>query len=136
MSEHIEKNGIAVDVFRYTIGLGEVHFKNFMSEFEKYISDYPWIKRKNVKFIMSELLINTQFAMLREFLERVKTDDKFPAFFYLTFFINDEFFSAGIDEYGDYFNYNDYFDKSENFLEQLYSTADLENAIDGEKITS
>ena len=120
INETVHKNERTIDVYRYIIGLGEKHFRSFSSEIDDLYSKYPWIKKKHVKFIMNELIINTQFSMLREIVEKVPKEEKVPAFFYLTVFVNEIFFSAGIEEYGDFFDYTAYLETKPDGIGYLF----------------
>lgn len=122
--DRLEKNGHNIDVYRYTIGLGEIHLRNFSKEIDSIIAVYPWIKNKHVRFILHELIINTQFSMLREFVSRYQRNEKSSAYFNLIIFVSNGFFSAGIEEYGDYFDY-------QNYLENGCSIDELVNSNNG-----
>jgi hypothetical protein len=46
--------------------------------------------------------------MLREVIKKVPEGKRVAGYFYLTIYVNNEFFSAGIEEFGDFFDYYGY----------------------------
>lgn len=101
-------NGKVKQPFLYVLGLGERHFKNFDTEVQRIIDQFPWLKRKHFRFIMNELVINSQFSMLRVVVDRVKQGKKSAGYFFVKIFPCSEFVAVSIEEYGDYFDYFGY----------------------------
>ncbi len=101
----VREDGFIEQPYRYALGLGEAHFKAFEKELDKLIERFPWTKKKYFKFIMHELVLNTQISMLREFVRRIPHGKMSAGYFNCTININDQFCSAGIEEYGDFFDY-------------------------------
>jgi len=135
LRDSIEKNGTKINIYRYVIGLGVKHLKEFNEVINQLCIEYSWIKKKHIRFIINELIVNTQFSMLREVVGKSQDEQKVPAYFYLSIMINDEFISAGIDEFGDFFDYNTYYEKYSDSLAQLYTNKDPEMMMDEEQIT-
>ncbi len=111
----LDESGRIVQPFRYVIGLGEKHFKSFEHELLHLTELFPWTKRKHVRFIMSEVILNSQFSMLREVVRKVPEKKKVAGYFYLTIYVNNDFFAAGVEEFGDFFDYYGYLDGNFNF---------------------
>ncbi len=130
----------------FVVGLGEKHFKDFDGQVLKLIDDYPWMKRKHIRFIMNELIINTQFSMLRQVIKHIPDNNKVPAYFYVLVYVNENFFSANIEEYGDFFDYYGYLEKGfcdglhvDEIIEEMYDDSNTEkmndlNSLSGGKI--
>jgi hypothetical protein len=106
----VREDGFIEQPYRYALGLGESHFKEFEDELDRIIERFPWTKKKYFKFIMHELVLNTQISMLREFVRRIPKGKKAAGYFNCTININDMFCSAGIEEYGDFFDYYGFLD--------------------------
>ena len=73
---------------------------------------------------MNELILNSQFAMLREVINKVPLKKKVPAYFYVTIHVNKDFISAGIEEFGDFFDYYSYIDDFNAFIDDNKTFAD------------
>jgi len=110
----LDEEGNIVQPYRYTVGLGEKHFRAFENEVGRIMELFPWTRKKHIRFIMNELIINTQFSMIREVVKKVSRKMKVPAYFYVTVFVCDRFFSASIEEFGDFFDYYGYLDFLDN----------------------
>ena len=124
-----------VQPYRYVIGLGEKHFKSFDKDIIKLTKEYPWTQKKHIRFIINELILNSQFSMLRQVVNRVPLKQKVPGYFYLTIHINDKFISAGIEEFGDFFNYYEYIDHYKYFIADNLTFEDYYDEISENKIT-
>jgi hypothetical protein len=125
-----DANGRIVEPFIYVVGLGEKHFKSFDREIRGLIERFPWTRRKHIRLIMNELVINTQFSMLRQVVKNVEKGQKTPAYFYVVVYPSEQFFSASIQEFGDFFDYYGYLDDLEKLSydavnEEVYSGAEL-----------
>ncbi len=99
----------------YVLGLGETHYKIFDKEIQRICSPFPWTKSKMIRFIMNELITNTQFSMLRQIVHKIHTNQKAAGYFNVTVYPCKNFFSASIEEFGDFFDYYAYLDKLKNF---------------------
>lgn len=110
----IDEEGNILQPYRYAIGLGERHFRSFEREMERIISLFPWTRKRYIRFIMNELIINSQFSMIREVVKRVPLGKKVSGYFYVTVFVCDRFFSSSIEEFGDFFDYYGYLEYREN----------------------
>lgn len=95
----------------YVLGLGEKHYKIFDKEIQRICSPFPWTKKKLIRFIMNELIINTQFSMLRQIVNKIDKNKKAAAYFNVTVYPCNDFFSASIEEFGNFFDYYGYLDK-------------------------
>ncbi len=115
IGQKVKQHDTEVNIYRYVIGLGEKHFKEFDGRIVDIIKLYPWAKKKHLRFVINELILNTQFSMLREVVQKIQENKKVPGYFYLTLHINDDFASAGIEEFGDFFDYYSYLELHENF---------------------
>ena len=113
-----------VQPFRYSVGLGEKHYRQFDQGIIRLIERFPWTKKKHVRFIMNELILNSQFSMLREVIHKVPLKKKVPAYFYVTIYVNSDFISAGIEEFGDFFDYYSYIDDFNAFIDDSKTFAD------------
>ncbi len=100
-----DDNGRITQPFLYVVGLGERHYKNFDEEIKRIITLFPWLKRKHFRFIMNELIINSQFSMLRVLVEKVQRKEKCGGYFFVKIFPCQDFAAVSIEEYGDYFDY-------------------------------
>lgn len=135
-----ESSDGTVTPYIYVVGLGEKHFKAFDREIVRLLSTYPWTLKKHVRFIMNELIINTQFSMLREVVRKVPDFGKVPAYFNVVIHICENFFSASIEEYGDFFDYFGYLenellsDKQIDYDDVVYDKVDDLNHLSGDKI--
>lgn len=119
MEGKITSEGVIIEPWRFVIGLGEKHFRQFEQQLEKICSPFPWTRKKYIRFIMHELILNSQFSMLREVVRHVKEKSKVAGYFHVTVFLNNDFFSASIEEFGDFFDYYGYIDR---FSNELYGT--------------
>jgi len=125
---NVDGNGRILQPYRFVVGLGEKHFKSFEHEIQIISDRFPWTKKKHVRFILNELILNSQFSMLREVIKKVPAGKKVPGYFYLTIYVNDDFFAAGIEEFGDFFDYYGYleeqfsFDEFEEEMENYYDS--------------
>ncbi|MFA5519853.1 MAG: hypothetical protein WDA74_11420 [Spirochaetota bacterium] len=99
----------------YVLGLGEIHYKIFDKEIQRICSSFPWTKSKMIRFIMNELVVNTQFSMLRQIVHKIHENKKAAGYFNVTVYPCKDFFSASIEEFGDFFDYYAYLDKIKNF---------------------
>jgi hypothetical protein len=122
-----DSDGTIRETFIYVMGLGEKHYKAFDKEIVKIIAEFPWTKRKQIRFIMNELIINSQFSMLRELVARVKDGKKAPGYFNVVMYISNDFFSASIEEFGDFFDYYGYLDTIDSID---YSNPDMYDTVD------
>ncbi|MBN1534670.1 MAG: hypothetical protein JXA20_18515 [Spirochaetes bacterium] len=122
--------------YRYVIGLGELHYKLFDREMLKLIDRFTWTKKKHVRFIINELILNSQFSMLREVVRKVPVKKKVPCYFYITIYINDDFISAGIEEFGDFFDYYNYIDKYHAYIDEEMTFEDYFDEREEEHVTS
>ena len=113
----VNDHGTIIQPYRYVVGLGEKHFRSMIKEITRLCNGYPWTNRKHVRFIMHELMLNSQFSMLREVVRKIPEGKKVAGYFHVTVFICDRFFSASIEEYGDFF---DYFGYIAHFREDHY----------------
>jgi len=108
-------DGKIFEPYMYVLGLGEKHFKNFDGEIQRITDEFPWTKKKYIRFIMNELIINTQFSMLRQIVNNVSEGKKSAGYFNVIIYPCNEFFSASIEEFGDFFDYYKYIDKLSDF---------------------
>ena len=104
-------DGTILEPYIYVLGLGESHFKVFDKEIQRITEEFPWTKKKNIRFIMNELIINTQFSMLRQVVHNVNEKKKSAGYFNVIIYPCNDFFSASIEEFGDFFDYYQYIDK-------------------------
>jgi len=111
-------NDHIIQPYRYVIGLGEKHYRLFDHVIIRLTEVFPWTKKKHIRFIMNELILNSQFSMLREIIKKVPLKKKVPAYFYVTIYINKSFISAGIEEFGDFFDYYTYIDGFNSFIDE------------------
>jgi len=132
----VDESGVIQQPYRFIVGLGERHFKEFEKEIEGIAELFPWIRKKHVRFVMNELVLNTQFSMLREVIQKVPQHEKVPGYFYVTIFVNSNFFSAGIDEFGDFFDYFGYLEEHDYFDETKFSSTEFYDEISEEKFNS
>ncbi|HEY1406999.1 MAG TPA: hypothetical protein VF857_10355 [Spirochaetota bacterium] len=118
----VNERGIIIQPYRYVVGLGEKHFRSFNKEIGRLCDRYPWTTKKHLRFIMHELLLNSQFAMLREVVRKIPEGKKVAGYFHVTIFICDHFFSASIEEFGDFFDYFGYIShfKEDHYLSNYY----------------
>lgn len=103
-------DGRIKEPFIYVLGLGERHYKAFDKEIIRLTNRFPWTKKKHIRFIMNELVINTQFSMLRELVLKVKEGKQAAGYFNVVIYACADFFSAAIEEFGDFFDYYGYLD--------------------------
>ncbi|HNX22485.1 MAG TPA: hypothetical protein PKG60_00455 [Spirochaetota bacterium] len=108
-------DGTIFEPYIYVLGLGEKHFKNFDREIQRITDDFPWTKKKYIRFIMNELIINTQFSMLRQIVNNSSENKKSAGYFNVIIYPCNDFFSASIEEFGDFFDYYKYIDKLSDF---------------------
>lgn len=99
----------------YVLGLGEKHYKIFDKEIQRICSLFPWTKKKVIRFIMNELISNTQFSMLRQVVQNISKNKKSAGYFNVIVYPCKDFFSASIEEFGDFFDYYGYIDKIKGF---------------------
>ncbi len=104
-------DGTIFEPYIYVLGLGERHFKVFDKEIQRITEEFPWTKKKFIRFIMNELIINTQFSMLRQIVHNVNEQKKSAGYFNVILYPCNDFFSASIEEFGDFFDYYKYLDK-------------------------
>lgn len=123
-------DGSILQPYRYVVGLGERHFRSFQCEIERICEKFPWTKKKHVRFILHELILNSQFSMLREIVKNVPLKKKTAGYFHVTLFPCDDFFSASIEEFGDFFDYYGYVSNfsSDSYSETLYDEME-ENTV-------
>lgn len=107
-----DHNGRIIHPYVFVVGLGEKHYKQFNREMQRFSERFPWITKKHVRFIINECIINSQFSMLRELVERVPRGEPMAGYFFVVIYICDQFFSAGIEEFGDYFDYFGYLEET------------------------
>lgn len=103
-----DHEGRIIEPYIYVVGLGEKHFKAFDREVQRIIEQFPWLKKKHIRFIINELVINTQFSMLRQVVQQVNRGKKAAGYFNVIIFACDDFFSTAIEEFGDFFDYYGY----------------------------
>ena len=115
-------DGTILQPYRYVIGLGERHFRLFQDEVERICGQFPWMRKKHVRFILHELVLNTQFSMLREIVKNVPEKRKTAGYFHVTIFPCESFFAASIEEFGDFFDYYGYISRfsTEPYSETMY----------------
>ena len=115
-------DGAILEPYRYVVGVGERHFRYFQEEVERVCGRYPWMKKKHIRFILHELVLNTQFSMLREIVKNVPEGKKTAGYFHVTLFPCETFFSASIEEFGDFFDYYGYISKfnTDPYAESMY----------------
>jgi hypothetical protein len=118
----VDSRGVILQPYRYVIGLGERHFRSFMKEIDRICDIYPWTKKKHIRFIMHELVLNSQCSMLRECMRKVAANRKAAGYFHITIFICNGFFSASIEEFGDFFDYFGYIShlSEDHYLAEYY----------------
>ena len=104
-------DGTIKEPYIYVLGLGEKHYKIFDREIQRICDKFPGTKKRMIRFIMNELIINTQFSMLRQIVHKVDENKKAAGYFNVTVYPSDDFFSASIEEFGDFFDYYGYLDK-------------------------
>lgn len=120
-------DGTIMEPYMFVLGLGEKHFKGFDLEIQKITEDFTWTKKKNIRFIMNELIINTQFSMLRQIITNVSEKKKSAGYFNVIIYPCNDFYSASIEEFGDFFDYYKYLDKLSNLD---YADPGIYDAID------
>jgi len=101
-------DGTICEPYIYVLGLGENHFKLFDKEIQRISDQFPWTKKKYIRFIMNELISNTQFSMLRQIIHNVIDRKKSAGYFNVVIYPCNDFFSASIEEFGDFFDYYKY----------------------------
>lgn len=104
-------DGTIFEPYIYVVGLGERHFRIFDKEIQKITDEFPWMQKKFIRFIMNELISNTQFSMLRQIIQNVDVSKKSAGYFNVIIYPCGQFFSAAIEEFGDFFDYFQYLDK-------------------------
>ncbi len=104
-------DGTIFEPYIYVVGLGEKHFKIFDREIQRITDEFPWMQKKFIRFIMNELISNTQFSMLRQIVQNVNENRKSAGYFNVIIYPCGNFFSAAIEEFGDFFDYFDYYDR-------------------------
>jgi hypothetical protein len=120
-------DGTIFEPYIYVLGLGEKHFKVFDREIQRITEHFPWTKKKFIRFIMNELIINTQFSMLRQIIHNVSGNKKSAGYFNVIIYPCKDFFSASIEEFGDFFDYYKYLD---NLAEIDYNDPDHYDSVD------
>ena len=115
-------DGTILQPYRYVVGLGERHFRYFQEEIERICTGFPWMKKKHIRFILHELVLNTQFSMLREIVKNVPERKKTAGYFHVTIFPCESFFAASIEEFGDFFDYYGYVShfSADTYAETMY----------------
>jgi|GEM_PF-552967 len=108
----IDENGKVIQPYIYTIGLGEKHFKNFNHELEHIIKEFPWLEDKHFRFVMDELVLNSQCSMLRTIINQLPKGIKSAGYFFIKIFLCENFVAASIEEFGDYFDYYKFIENS------------------------
>lgn len=108
-------DGTIKEPYIYVLGLGEKHYKIFDKEIQRITDDFPWTKKKLIRFITNELITNTQFSMLRQIMHKINDNKKAAGYFNVTIYPCDDFFSASIEEFGDFFDYYGYLDRIRDF---------------------
>ena len=103
-------DGTIFEPYIYVVGLGERHFRIFDKEIQKITDEFPWMQKKFIRFIMNELISNTQFSMLRQIIHNVDENKKSAGYFNIIIYPCGQFFSAAIEEFGDFFDYFKYLD--------------------------
>jgi hypothetical protein len=103
-------DGTIFEPYIYVVGLGERHFRIFDKEIQKITEEFPWMQKKFIRFIMNELISNTQFSMLRQIVQNVDENKKSAGYFNIILYPCGQFFSAAIEEFGDFFDYFKYLD--------------------------
>ena len=134
LEQEIDEMGIIIQPYRFLVGLGERHFRRFDSEIVNIEKLYPWTRKKHARFIMNELISNTQFSMLRQIITNL--DREIPDHFTVTIHVNNSFYIVTIEEYGDFFDYYGYL---ENKGESVFERNEYEEMPDEksrEEITS
>lgn len=131
-------DGTIKEPYIYVIGLGEKHYKIFDNEIQKLCSRFPWTKKRMIRFIMNELIINTQFSMLRQIVHKVNENKKTAGYFNITIFPCEKFFSASIEEFGDFFDYYRYLEKNKciDFDNPDYYDSITESVLKKEELLS
>ncbi len=120
-------DGTIFEPYIYVVGLGERHYRSFDREIQKITDEFPWTKKKYIRFIVNELISNTQFSMLRQILKNVKEGKKSAGYFNVIIYPCNDFFSASIEEFGDFFDYYRYIDK---LSEIDYSSTEHYDSVD------
>ena len=125
-------DGTIFEPYIYVLGLGESHFKVFDKEIQRITEHFPWTKKKFIRFIMNELIINTQFSMLRQIIHNVSEHKKSAGYFNVIIYPCNNFFSASIEEFGDFFDYYKYLD---NLSDIDYTDPEHYDAVDESVLT-
>jgi hypothetical protein len=127
-----DENGKVMQPYLYVVGLGERHFKNFDTEIQRIIAKFPWLKFKHFRFIMNELVINSQFSMLRVLVDKIGKREQVGGYFFVKIFPCDEFAAVSIEEYGDYFDYFSFLDSQnhQKSPEDMFDEAEKEHLTD------
>mgnify|MGYP001185074555 CR=1 FL=1 len=125
-------DGTIFEPYIYVLGLGESHFKVFDKEIQRITEHFPWTKKKFIRFIMNELIINTQFSMLRQIIHNVSGHKKSAGYFNVIIYPCNDFFSASIEEFGDFFDYYKYLD---NLSDIDYTDPEHYDAVDESVLT-
>lgn len=81
---------------------------------------------------MNELISNTQFSMLRQIVQNVNDNKKSAGYFNVIIYPCEKFFSAAIEEFGDFFDYFQYY---ETHREIDYANPDHYDSIDESILT-
>ncbi len=125
-------DGTIFEPYIYVIGLGEKHYKTFDREIQRITEEFPWTQKKFIRFIMNELISNTQFSMLRQIVQNVNDNKKSAGYFNVIIYPCDKFFSAAIEEFGDFFDYFQYY---ETHRDIDYANPDHYDSIDESILT-
>lgn len=125
-------DGTIFEPYIYVIGLGEKHYKIFDREIQRITEEFPWTQKKFIRFIMNELISNTQFSMLRQIVQNVNDNKKSAGYFNVIIYPCEKFFSAAIEEFGDFFDYFQYY---ETHREIDYANPDHYDSIDESILT-
>lgn len=104
-------DGTIFEPYIYVLGLGERHYKVFDKEIQRITEEFPWTQKKFIRFIMNELISNTQFSMIRQIVHNVSENKKSAGYFNVIIYPCEKFFSAAIEEFGDFFDYYKYLEK-------------------------
>ncbi|HPF07790.1 MAG TPA: hypothetical protein P5120_18675 [Spirochaetota bacterium] len=125
-------DGTIFEPYIFVIGLGERHFRVFDKEIQKITDEFPWMQKKFIRFIMNELISNTQFSMLRQIVHNVDENKKSAGYFNVIIYPCGQFFSAAIEEFGDFFDYFKYLD---TLADLDYNNPDHYDSIDETVLT-
>ncbi|MDA3900545.1 MAG: hypothetical protein PF637_08500 [Spirochaetes bacterium] len=100
-----DEKGRITQPFLYVVGLGEKHFRNFNKEILRIEDRFKWLRQKHFRFVMNELILNSQFSMLREVVANISRGQKAAGYFFVKVYPCNDFVAVSIEEFGDYFDY-------------------------------